>query len=311
MKKIISVMAVWDEQNMIALSIESTKDIIYEYIVVIKKGTDKTRQVLEHCRDVWGLRMKIIETEIKLREARTLCFKLAEKYADYYLIQDGDEIYFTTKELQEMGRKTILDLIEEDYDHCCGCMIYLKHDLRNTGDNLTWLIEHPFLVKNIPEVYWPNHGDLPYIKCDWSKRNYKFFLTGNQTTPFKFDCNIKNYRRLFLRQIFTSWHDSKNTCTIEEYCLNNFITCLDYKRDVRETDDIEEIIMYYQETDPPYRWCKRYDENEYYPYPITLKRYLEGGFLRGIEEMQDLQIMVSNSNEDLFYNVLVMDVVNK
>ena len=36
-KKIISVMAVWDEQNMIALSIESTKDIIYEYIILIKK----------------------------------------------------------------------------------------------------------------------------------------------------------------------------------------------------------------------------------------------------------------------------------
>ena len=37
MKKIISIMAVWDEQNMISASIESTKDIVYE---LINNGAD-------------------------------------------------------------------------------------------------------------------------------------------------------------------------------------------------------------------------------------------------------------------------------
>ena len=298
MKKIISVMAVWDEQNMIALSIESTKDIIYEYIIVIKKGIDKTRQVLEHCRDVWGLRMKIIESELKLREARKLCFKLAEKYADYYLIQDGDEIYFTTKELQEMGRQSILDLIEANYDHALSCMIYLRKDLRYTAVDLTWLIEHPFLIKNIPEIIWPEHGDLPYIRFDWAKRKYRTFHTYNQTTPFKFDCNIKNFRRLFLRQVFTPWHDGNNTCTIEEYCLQNSTQCIDYRRNIRETNDIEEIISYFEEGDDPYLFCKLYNEKDYYAYPEVIKKYIESGFTKGIENIEDLPIMVSNDPDE-------------
>lgn len=291
-------MAVWDEQNMIALSIESTKDIVYEYIIVIKKGIDKTREVIEHCRKVWGLRMKIIESELKLREARKLCFKMAENYADYFLIQDGDEIYFTEKELKEMGRKTIMELIEENYDHCSGCMIYLKHDLRNTLEEFSWLIEHPFLVKNLPEVYWPDKGDLPYINFNWSIRKYKEFFTRNKTTPYKFDCNIKNYRRLFLRQVFTPWHDGNNTCTIEEYCLTHFKPCIDYMTNVRVTNDIEEIISYYQESDPTYRFCKLYNEEEFYKYPAVIKKYIDCGFLKGIEYIDELPIMISNSEEE-------------
>ena len=53
--KIISIMAVWDEQNMIGLSIASTKDIVYQYIVLIQKGIDKTREVLEYCKKLWNL----------------------------------------------------------------------------------------------------------------------------------------------------------------------------------------------------------------------------------------------------------------
>ena len=68
--KIISIMAVWDEQNMIGLSIASTKDIIYQYIILIKKGIDKTREVIEYCRKIWNLNIIIIETELKLRKCR-------------------------------------------------------------------------------------------------------------------------------------------------------------------------------------------------------------------------------------------------
>lgn len=35
--KIVSIIPVWNEQQMIGLSIASTKDIVYQYIVLIKK----------------------------------------------------------------------------------------------------------------------------------------------------------------------------------------------------------------------------------------------------------------------------------
>jgi hypothetical protein len=153
-------------------------------------------------------------------------------------------------------------------------------------------------VKNIPEVFWPDHGDLPYIRLEWAKRNYKTFYTGNQTTPFKFDCNIKNFRRLFLRQVFTPWHDGNNTCTIEEYCLQNSKSCINYKKNIRETNDIEEIISHYQEGHEPYLFCKLYDEKQYYVYPEVIKKYIEAGFTKGIEDIEELPILISNSEEE-------------
>ena len=45
--KIVSIIPVWNEQQMIALSIASTKDIVYQYIILIKKGNyDKTYEVV-------------------------------------------------------------------------------------------------------------------------------------------------------------------------------------------------------------------------------------------------------------------------
>jgi hypothetical protein len=292
MKKIISIMAVWDEQNMIALSIESTKDIIYEYIIIIKKGIDETRKVIEYCRDLWNLKVTIVESELKLREARKYAFKLAESYADYYLIQDGDEIYFTTKQLQEMGRKTILDLVNEDYDYCTTCMIYLRGDLEHTLEGSTWLVEHPFLVKNLPEIAWADKGDMPHVIWNWQLRKYKWYFPPKQEfEPFKFDCNIKNYRRLFLRRLFTTWHDTNSPLTIEEYNLLHNQKCIDYKKNVKETTDIEEIINYYKEHESIYAFCKIYDENKYYIYPETIKKYINLGLKKGIENLDDLKLI--------------------
>jgi GR25 family glycosyltransferase involved in LPS biosynthesis len=101
-----------------------------------------------------------------------------------------------------------------------------------------------------------------------------------------------------LRQVFTPWHDGNNTCTIEEYCLQNSRQCIDYRRDIRETNDIEEIISYYQEGDEPYLFCKLYNENEYYAYPEVIKKYIQAGFTKGIEDIEDLSIMVSNDQDE-------------
>ena len=69
-------MPVWDEQNMIGLSIASTKSIVYQYIVLIQKGTDKTREVVKYCRDKWNLNMIIIESELKLRERKKYAIEI-------------------------------------------------------------------------------------------------------------------------------------------------------------------------------------------------------------------------------------------
>ena len=66
---------------MIALSIESTKDIIYEYIIIIKKGIDDTKKIVELCKDKWNLNIRIIESEMRLREARKYACEISKDYA--------------------------------------------------------------------------------------------------------------------------------------------------------------------------------------------------------------------------------------
>jgi len=266
--------------------LESTKDIVYEYIVVIKKGIDKTKEVVEICKKKWNLNLKIIESELKLREARKLAFEISKNYADYYLIQDGDEIYFTTDELRQSKRKTIIDLINENYDHCETSMIYLRHDLLSTQSNLTWLIPHPFLIKNLPEIFWPNKGDLPYLKYDWSIRKYKLFNTGEKNTPFKFDCNVKNFRRLFLREVFTNWHDSDHDGTIESYALSHHPSVINYKNKINENEnDIEVIINHFNNN---VNQGIPYNENQFNVYPKIIKKYIELNLIKGIENLEDL-----------------------
>ena len=304
-------MAVWDEQNMIALSIESTKDIVFEYIVLIKKGTDKTKEVVEWCKSKWNLNIRIIETDIKLREARKLAVELTKEYADYYLIQDGDEIYFTEDELKNIGRETITELMYQSYDHCETTIIYLYHDLLHTKVNNTWLVPHPFLIKNLPEIFWPEKGDLPYLLFDWNNKKYKLYNSDIQykswdnglcetefreKNPFKFDCNIKNYSRLFKREIFTAWHDGNSKVSIEEYCLQNDSRCIWYKENIHSDVKLEEIIEYYEKKDN-LLYIEKYDESKFYQYPTIIKNYINLGLLKGINNLNDLE----NQSIKLFY----------
>ncbi len=309
--KLISIMAVWDEQNMIALSIESTKDIVFEYVILIKKGTDKTKEVVEWCKSKWNLNIRIIETDIKLREARKLAVELTKEYADYYLIQDGDEIYFTEEELKNMGRESINDLMNQSYDHCETTIIYLYHDLLHTKVNNTWLVPHPFLIKNLPEIFWPEKGDLPYLLFDWGKKKYKLYNSDIQykswnnglcdtelkeKRPFKFDCNIKNYSRLFKREVFTSWHDGNNDVSIDQYCLENDPRCKWYKENIKNNVRLEEIIEHYEKEDN-LNYIEKYDESKFYQYPNIIKRYINIGLLKGINNLDDLE----NQSIKLFY----------
>lgn len=285
MVKIISIMAIWDEQNMVALSLQSTKDIVYEYIVVLKPGIDQTKEILEQCKEKWNLNMKIIESDLKLRAARKYAHDLTKEYADYYLIQDGDEVYFTTTELQRLGRKTILDLIAEGYDFACTAMIYLKDELTKTQEFMTWLTPHPFFFKNLPDVFWPEQGDMPWYDPNLGRNVYN---QGEQIEPFKFDCVIKNHRRVFLRDVFTQWHDSDFEGSIEDYANLHHPIVQYYREKINPNLTLDEIIEL--ERTRKYLFDD-YSPEKYYAYPEVIRAALEKGLTRGIESLNQLELI--------------------
>jgi hypothetical protein len=177
--KIVSIMPVWDEQNMIGLSIASTKDIVYQYIVLIQKGVDKTREVVEYCKKIWNLNILIIESELKLRDRKKYAIEISKSYADYYLLQDGDEIFFTNTNL-ENDSKNIVHLIKNGYTFGYTSIVFLEKDLLHTpkDEKQIWLVPHPFFFKNTPDIYWPEYGDSPAY--DPTKSYHKIYNTGEK-----------------------------------------------------------------------------------------------------------------------------------
>ena len=288
-------MPVWDEQNMIALSIASTKNIVYQYIVLIQKGIDKTREVVEYCRKLWNLNMIIIESELKLRERKKYAIEISKKYADYYLLQDGDEIFFTNTDLIN-DSKNILNLIKEGYTFGFTSIVFLEKDLIHTpkDENQIWLTQHPFFFKNTPDIYFPDYGDMP--SYDPNKSYHKIFYTGEKMNPFKFDAKIKNFRRVFLRDVFTPWHETNYKGNIEEYADKYHHTVIWYRENIDKNLKLEEIIKLYEKhinsnEEEKFKWHKIYNENEYFEYPYIIKKFIEFNKLEGIEKLEDLEYL--------------------
>lgn len=294
--KIISIIAAWDEQQMIGLSIASTKDIVFQYIIIIKKSTsDKTKEVIEYCKKIWNLNIIMIESDLKLRDSRKKAIEISKKYADYYLIQDGDEIYFNNSNLNN-DTSEILKIISKGYTFCYTSIIFLEKDLIHTtkDETLIWLVPHPFLFKNTNDIFWPNYGDMPC--CDPKKYNHKIYNTGEKNNPFKFDCKIKNFKRIFLREIFTQWHDSDFKGTIEEYADKYHHTVLWYRENIDRNLSLEEIIEKYDNhinasAEEKYKWHKIYDENKYFKYPEVIRKFISFNKLEGIKDLEDLKYL--------------------
>lgn len=292
--KIISIIAAWNEQQMIGLSIASTKDIVYQYIVLIKKNTDdKTREVLEYCKKIWNLNMIIIESDLKLRERRKYAVQISKMYTDYYLMQDADEIYFNKSGLNN-DTNSILKLIENKYTFCFTSIVFLEKDFLHTpkDENQIWLTPHPFLFKNTDDIWWPNVGDMP--SYDSNKSYHKIFNTGERKNPFKFDCKIKDFKRVFLREMFTPWHDSNFNGSIEEYANIYHHTVLWYRENIDEKLTLEEIIIRYEKhinsnDEIKYKWHKLYDEHQYFEYPNIIKKCIEYKLYEGIKNLDYLE----------------------
>ena len=285
--KIICIMPVWDEQNIIGLALASSKSFIYEYIILIQKCTDKTLEVIQYCQKLWNLNIQIIESNEKIRKRREKAIELTSHYADYYIIQDADEVFY------ENSNKDIDYFIENNMTFVTAPIVLIENDFLHTTDKQENIImvNHPLFFKNLPDIYFPNIGDMPWYNPE---KNYHKMIEFK--TPLKFDCKIKNYRRKFLREVFTPWHDSHNSCSIEEYAFNHHYHVKWYKENIDSNEkDIEKIILYFEENDKQneFRWNILYDKNKYYEYPIIIKYMIENNKLKGIENINDLYLFNS------------------
>lgn len=255
---VASVICTWDEARMAPLAIESTKDFVDEYIVVDAGSVDGTRKVINECADRWDLKISIYDKpDMRLRFARM--FAIEQTDADWILIQDGDEIFHTDGPNSIHNLRTMLDKENVVYR---APMNYLYRDLLHTQKKKTRLPGHMFLYHNNGTFSLrPAKRDLP---------GYKGNLV-NLEKVYKFNCNVKSPKRMFLRN---HWYDWSKTDAHETYTIEEF---------VRRKLDVPDLTPVIEE------WYNkrmgenlvRYDETKYGYYPKVIREYIERGLIYG------------------------------
>ena len=284
---VVAVMGIWDEALVLPLALDSTRHFVDEYVVVQKLGTDNTSGVLALCVAKWGLRVRHIVSNMTLRAARMLAISLTRDYADVYVIQDGDEVYYSSG---PMAIQMSLPLLYgAGYGMLNSKMVYLKHDLLSTpldgykpGAAGKWgghtangimLIDHPSIFRNLPGyIVMPDSItiDVPELAGHGTLVLHK---------PWKFDVSIKHPLRELLRGSFLDWSRAGSPGTIEEYAAAHNKLHLDAVTAGLSTSLAETAALHATRS----KWLQPYSEEEWFPYPDAIRKYIAAGRLRGYD----------------------------
>ncbi len=286
---VVAVMCLWDEALTLPLALDSTRHFVNEYVVVHKIGMDNTAEVLERCVAKWGLKVRYFVSDMPLRAARLFAVNLTQDYADVYIIQDGDEVFYSSGETAIQNSLRLL--YGAGYGMVMSKMVYLKQNLVSTmkdsytpGSSNKWgghtangimLVDHPTIFLNIPGaiVINPDLGiDVPELKGSYDRVTFH--------RPWKFDVSIKHPLRDFLRGSFLDWSRAGSPGTIEEFAAKYNPQHLDAVRaglstSLEESAALRAMVLT--------RQLQKYSEVEWFPYPDAIRKYVDVGRLRGYE----------------------------
>lgn len=272
MKKpyIVAIMCIWFEENMLPLALESSKGFVDEYVIMHKESDDNTKLILDKCIKKWNLKVKYIKSNLGLKEARMECIKQSP-YADWYLIQDGDEVFYTEGKasiyhLLPFAEKNKLDGVKTEMIYLRILLTHTRKTLPNGKDGAK-LISHFTFIKNGAVKSCSGAGDVPETK-----------RLKARTFPhrMKFDCNVKSPLRIFLRTVQWSYQNvfhAWKTMTQKEYLMK-------HRKITTEEEFNKKAKEYY---DAQFKYLKPYKEEEYCKYPSIIKKYIDAGYVRGYE----------------------------
>ena len=255
-------MCIWEEARMASLAVESTKDFVDEYVVVDAGSTDGTREILRECGDRHGLNMRIFNRpELRLRHARL--YAIEQTDAEWILIQDGDEVYHTDGPGNIESLRTLLG--ERDVVYRAP-MPYLYLDFLHTHQKHPVQPPHMFLYQNNGTFHLrTGRRDLPGIRG-------REVVLGR---AYKFNCNVKSPRRMFLRNYWWEWckaTDAHETMTLEEFVKKKL-----------QVDDLNPAIEAWMQRQHRNPKIIDYSEELYGYYPKVIREYIGRGMIRGYE----------------------------
>lgn len=243
------VMCVWDEQIMVPLALESSKDFVSRYIVVDKNGN--TAPIIEKYADLWNLNVEIyVKPKMSLKESRI--FAISKINEPWILIQDGDEVFHTE------GEQNISNLrryMKRENVIFCSKMAVLMGDLKHTINPIPIQPPHKFLYHNNDTIKTGrNKEDLP------DGDSYLVMLPG----IWKFNCVIKHPKRHYLRKFWVEWCKEtelyKKYPDIEDFVREELGINIEEEYEAWYKNKLESLVPY--------------NEERYGYYPAIIRRQL-------------------------------------
>mgnify|MGYP001024343278 CR=1 FL=1 len=256
-------MCTWEEGRVAPIAIESSKDFVDYFIVVDKGSEDGTAKAIEELAEKWGLDIEIhIRPDLFLYEARLFAMKRAQE--DWILVQDGDEVFHTNGPNSVFRLRRLL----KKFGHVtfCAPMTVLMYDFLHT----------------MPRVHQPPHRFLYYNngciiegKTNAAKKEDLPSIFGIELhlkNVYKFNCNVKSDKRMFLRGFWGEWYKATNA-----------------HRRYANLEDYVKAKLGLQDLTPLVEECVRettaglipYDQDRYGYYPKVIRNHIEKGLVRG------------------------------